>query len=163
MDKKSDDLLGALTVKSKNLTDNNTEMKKLSLEYKSLQKALIVTTEKLHEYNQNNNGLSSSREAERARHLHDITNLKTALKMKSIKLLEESRKSDKLSIGVEKKLTNIEKHAKIMKLQKTEITGHLTEISCLKVEIVKKLEQPAEQSNMIVNLRNDVNKISQVL
>ena len=82
MDKKSDDLLGALTAKSKDLTDKNTEMKKLSLEYKILQKALIVTTEKLHEYNQNNNELSSRREAERARHLHEITNLKTALKMK---------------------------------------------------------------------------------
>ena len=47
--KKSEDLLVALTAKSKDLADKNTEMEKLSLEYKSLQKALIVTTEKLHE------------------------------------------------------------------------------------------------------------------
>ena len=98
MTKKSEDLLNAPTAKFKDLADKNTETEKLTLGYKSIQTSLMVTMEKFHEYNKNNNELSSRREAELERHRREITNRKTGLKMKSIKLLKESKKSRKLSI-----------------------------------------------------------------
>ena len=51
MTKKSEDLLNAPTAKFKDLADKNTETEKLTLGYKSIQTSLMVTMEKLHEYN----------------------------------------------------------------------------------------------------------------